>query len=130
MKDKIDIKNEKERIQRSIIKFWNVHYKSREEIEREEQEEADRKAREVFERLEAEAAADEAQKEAERMAAFQQAQYTEQVDERALYNETTGSFSGTYGQNDDVDEVTKGQIERILQEKNEAMRSLIEGTGK
>ncbi len=45
-----------------------------------------------------------------------------------LYNEKTGSYSGTYGQGE-VDGVNRGQIDRILHEKTEELRQLIEHGG-
>ena len=41
------------------------------------------------------------------------------------YNETTGSYSGLYGQSE-VDEVDRKQIEAILHEKTEALRDIID----
>jgi hypothetical protein len=118
MKDLIDERNEKERIHRSVIKFWNVNYitKSKEEMELE-------RAEEICGRLQAEAAADEAAKQAQIDAALQEVQAQD-------YNETTGSYSGAYGHNADlVDEVTKGQIDQILMEKTNALRSIIASEG-
>ncbi len=102
MKDIIDERNEKERIRKSIIKFWNVNYistpygdagaKEAQASEQKVQTEAPEKPRELEE----------------------------------LYNATTGSYSGAYGADGVQDEVTKGQIDKILQEKDEALRNLIE----
>ncbi len=103
MGDTIDKRNEKERISRSIIKFWNVNYiptpwEGKENVE--------------------EAAASE--KEAEKEAPERPREL------ESLYNATTGSYSGTYGAAKVSDEVIKGRINRILQEKDEALRNLIE----
>ncbi len=42
------------------------------------------------------------------------------------FNEATGSPSGDYGRQEIQDEVTKGQIDKILQEKSESLRHLID----
>lgn len=103
MGDRIDEKNEKERISRSIVKFWNVNYIPV------PQEETGTK----------EADAEKIQEEAH-------AQRSEAVDREALYNATTHAYSGEYGAAEVSDAVTKGQIDRILQEKEEVLRNLIE----
>lgn len=102
MRDRIDERNEKERISRSIVKYWNVNYVP------------------VIEEP------DEAAKE--------QALDGSTMDEGELlssvtdefYNKATKSYSGTYGLEKPEDEVTKGQIDRILQEKDEALRQLLD----
>lgn len=100
MKDIIDERNEKERISRSIIKYWNVNYvagtQETEHIEEMEQTQP------ILEEAEAD-------------------MYTEE-----MYNPTTGAYSGNYGHTAVKDEVTKGQIDRILKEKTEALSDLIE----
>ena len=70
MKDMIDKRNERERIARSIIKYWNVNYIPR-----------------------------------------------------------TQADSGKYGQEKDLDEVTKDQIDKILHEKAEHIHQLFENGG-
>lgn len=117
MRDRIDERNEKERISRSIVKFWNVNYVTKPA----EDEVLEDEAAKIIARLAKEAAEDEAAKQAEIDAAMEEARRKE-----ALYNATTGSFSGEYGMDAVDDEVTKGQIDKILQEKNEALRDLIE----
>lgn len=102
MKDIIDERDEKERIKKSIIKYWNVNYVPKpqaqeDSLNNEGQLNADAQG------------ADCDMAEAE-------------VDE--MYNVATGSYSGNYGKNE-VDEVTLGQIDKILQEKTEALRDLI-----
>lgn len=115
MKDIIDERDEKERISRSIIKYWNVNYVAKPT----EEEEAEK----ILKRLEEEAAADEAVKQAEIDAALEEARLREEA-----YNVTTGAYSGSYGRDEIKDEVTKGQIDKILQEKTEALRDLIKQT--
>jgi len=99
MRDIIDERNERERISKSIIKFWNVNYMPRQpEPEISVPQEAETQ-------LPQEAAAEETEE---------------------MYNKTTGSYSGSYGRQEVKDEVTKGQIEKILQEKSDSLRSLID----
>ena len=96
MKDLIDERNERERISRSIIKYWNVNYipKQPEPVESEKMEEE----QEVVESNES------------------------QLPSEEDYNYTTGAYSGVYVK----DEVTKGQIDKILHEKSENLRHLID----
>ena len=77
-------------------------------------------AQEIIDRLNREAAEDEARKQQE----IEQARLAAQ----ANFNETTGSFSGSYGA-DGADEVHRAQIDAILAEKDDAMRDLIEHSG-
>ncbi len=112
MKDLIDERNQREKMKNSIVKFWNVNYVDAETLKK-QQEEAEEEARLK--------ALEEAEKAAEMNRAYEEASHR-----RYDYNPTTGAYSGHYGQGD-VDEVTKGQIDKILQEKDEILRSLIEG---
>lgn len=104
MGDRIDERNEKERISRSIIKFWNVNYIPTPQVNREVAEDK----------------ADAAENQKEKVASEKPRELAE------LYNATTGSYSGAYGAEGVSDEVTKGRINRILREKDEALRNLIE----
>lgn len=113
MRDIIDERDEKERISKSIIKYWNVNY-----VPVPQQEDETQK---ILQQLEEEAVREEAAKRAEIDAALEAAKRRED-----LYNVTTGSYSGSYGSVEVQDEVTKGQIDKILQEKTEALRSIIE----
>ncbi|MGN0141804.1 MAG: hypothetical protein ACI4AD_06215 [Roseburia sp.] len=120
MKDLIDERNEKERMHNSIVKFWNVNY-----IPRTKEEQEMEKAEEILQRLEAEAEESEAKKQAQIEAALR-----EVAEQEENYNETTGSYSGSYGLNaDQVDNVTKGQIDQILMEKTNQLRSIIAQEG-
>lgn len=114
MKDIIDERNEKERIRKSIIKRWNVNYMplTPEQMAM-KQAEADRLAEEE----------NAAQQTGEVFAENREADSIED-----LYNATTGSYSGAYGRGE-VNEVTKGQIDKILQEKSDALRDLIAHEG-
>lgn len=118
MKDLIDERDEKEKIQRSIIKRWNVHYVTQEELEEEKaKNDSLKQAEEILARLRAEELEDEAKKQAEIEAARKQSEDN--------YNATTNSYSGLYGQSE-MDSVTKGQIEQILGEKDAHLRSVID----
>jgi hypothetical protein len=83
------------------VKFWNVNYIPA--PVKEEPEESD---------AEADVNIDETLAEEERM--------------ESSYNATTGSYSGEYGQHGPTDEVTKGQIEKILHEKTDAIQELFD----
>ena len=77
-------------------------------------------AQEIIDRLNREAAEDEARKQQE----IEQARLAAQ----ANFNESTGSYSGSYGAGG-ADGVHKAQIDAILAEKDDALRDLIEHTG-
>lgn len=131
MEDLIDKRNKKEKIARSIIKSWNVHYITEEELQakrdqeeqqqRQEEEkrrqEEQQRASEVLNRLKEEAAADEAAKQAEIQALLEQ---------QALYNPTTKSHSGAYGRQKVEDEDALAQINAILGEKEEAFEQQLQ----
>lgn len=111
--------NRKAEIKRSIIKYWNVNYIDAEALKRQEEE----KTMEVFKRLESEKAEDKAKKQAEIDQAYLEAEKETRKWMDDNYNETTGSFSGMYGQGT-VDDVTKDQVAMILNEKDAAIQSL------
>lgn len=109
MKDVIDIRDEKERISRSIIKSWNVNYVPRPVVEPEPEAEPG----------EQEAMAD----------GSLPGEQTDAAENPEDYNASTGAYSGAYGKEPVRDEVTKGQIDKILSEKSEALRGIIEQSG-
>lgn len=119
-RDLIAEKNRKEEIKRSVIKRWNVNYIDPEALRRQEEEAI---AMEIFNRLESEKAADEAKKQAEIDQAYLDAEEATRKWMDDNYNETTGSFSGMYGQGD-VDDVTKDQVAMILSEKDAAIQGM------
>ena len=45
------------------------------------------------------------------------------------YNKATNAYSGKYGPEKDLDEVTKDQIDKILHEKAEHIHQLFENGG-
>jgi len=130
MPDLIDIRDRKANVKSSVIKRWNVHFVTQEELdakkaamEAEEakaqeidldaiaaEEEELRRAQEVFERLEREAAADRAKELEEQRLAYQMAN-GELPDD--MYNSTTGSYSGAYGRRP-IDDETKAQLDEIM----------------
>lgn len=112
--------NKKAEIKRSVIKRWNVVYADPEE-EKCREEEA--KAMEIYERLERERMEDEAKKQAEIDLAYLEAEEATRKWMDDNYNESTGSFSGMYGQGE-VDEVTKDQVDLILHEKDAAIQGM------
>lgn len=124
MKDAIDKRNERERIARSIVKGWNVIYTSKEELERQREEEMFRlqkeeerkKADEILKRLEREAQEDEAKKAAELQAAIAQV-------------EVQGHKSNdTYGTTP-MDGVTQEKVEAILSDKERMLQEIIQNNG-
>ena len=103
MKDMIDKRNERERIARSIIKYWNVNYIPRTQADSGMQKQT----------AEAENAQDQ----------------TMDPNMQEDYNKATNAYSGKYGQEKDLDEVTKDQIDKILHEKAEHIHQLFENGG-
>lgn len=95
MGDAIDERNKREKIARSIVKFWNVNYTLPPQPDESE---------EILKRLEEEAKADEEAKWAEIDALVEKERLREEEEAK---NKGAGS---------PMDEVTEGQIERILYE--------------
>lgn len=120
MEDIIDQRNRKEQSAHSIIKRWNVHYTTQEEMEYQKQEEERREAQKIIDRLGAEAAADEAQKQADIEA------IREKLLNEELHNTSTNSYSGIYGHEQLTDEVTNTQIEQILKERENEFQQILE----
>ena len=129
MKDLIDERNKKEKMQNSILKWWNVHYMTPEELEEEQEKEHDpsvtgagsqdreeHDAKEIMENLERAAKEREAEKQREIEAAVMEAEEN--------FNPLTGSYSGSYGSGG-VDSEHEDQIAAILTEKDDALRDLI-----
>lgn len=107
MKDLIDERNERERIHNSIVKFWNVNYIP----------------------TPVEKPASEAESETAAAQPGSSAAPEAEIHE-GLFNESTGSYSGLYGADaENVDDVTRGQIDQILAEKDEYLREIIKSEG-
>lgn len=145
MKDLIQERNEREKMEHSIVKWWNVHYMTPEELRAAQQAEKQERVsvstqpgqemnesqqlqtaeeelhsvEEILEQLEHEAKKDEIRKREE----IEQAK----IEAESNYNQTTGAYSGVYGQTD-VNEKDDGQIQAILSEKDDALRDLIKKT--
>lgn len=150
MKDLIAERDKKEKMQQSIVKWWNVHYMTPEELEEEQAKEeglseenaqdesvvADVQPEMDAEREMKEEDTDEAQEIIDRLnraAEAKEAQMQQQIEEVRMetegkYNTATGSYSGAYGSGG-ADAVHQDQISAILAEKDDALRNLIEQTG-
>lgn len=120
MRDLIDERNRREKIQRSVIKRYNVHYITKEELERQQESEEERRAREALEHFEEEKAAKEEAKRLE----IQRAREERERLERERF-EASQLPSSQYGMKES-DEVTKEQVEAILDEKKSALDKVIE----
>lgn len=112
--DLIAKRDKKMKMDRSIIKGWNVHYQTLEEVEeaarakkREEEEEARKNAR----------------KHTQDLQDYDPDQNYDENEKELLtkdaYNPKTGSYSGHYGKKPVKDEGQKQQIHAILNEKPE-----------
>lgn len=116
--DLIAKRDRKEKMDRSIVKGWNVHIQTKEEIEEAEREkrmeEDEKKALEIYGRLMDEADQDEDIKRQEVESAKLEA---------GEYNATTGSYSGGYGKKPVESEDAKRQIDAILSEKSDVFGS-------
>ena len=111
--DLIAKRDRKIKMDRSIVKFWNVHYQTLEEVEE-------------AERLKKQKEEEEARKNAERLAkeeAQESEMHAQQEDKKKqmteAYNPKTGAYSRHYGKNPVRDEDQKQQIHAILNEKPE-----------
>lgn len=114
--DLIAKRDKKIKMDRSIIKGWNVHYQTLEEVE------AEARARKQKQD-------EEAQKNAEHLSeetgeSNQRQQTEKKVSRRDEgYNAKTGAYSGHYGKQPVQDEGQKKQIHAILNEKPEPFES-------
>lgn len=104
--DLIAKRDKKIKMDRSIVKGWNVHYQTLEEVE-----EAAR-AKKLKEE-------EEARKEAEKEAGHRTNEGSDGKSQKDAYNAKTGSYSGHYGKKPVQDEGQKQQIDSILNEKPE-----------
>ena len=149
MKDLIAERDKKEKMLRSVIKRWNVHYMTQQEAEEEEKRklgksqnksvpeseenefdtetamadmdpEQARMAQEIIDRLNSEAMEDEAKKQKE----IEEAKVMSDYEDSDSYNEATNAYSGEYGKGT-VDEENKDQIEKILAERGDRVRDAI-----
>ena len=126
MKDLIEERNRRERMQNSIIKWWNVRMvpaTKKKDAFAGLSEEEKKAAKNIIARLDAEAAEDEAVKAKEVEEAAK-----ERDQKEAAYNAATGSYSGAYGTKPVEDDAAKDQIDKILKEKDEAFHKNLENT--
>ncbi len=151
MKDLIAERDKKQKMQKSIVKWWNVHYMTPEELTEEQKKEdvssfsqtedvsVPSDNGEMIQEPVEEAATeviDEAQEIIDRLnreAAEDEARKQAEIDQARLaaeanYNETTGAYSGEYGASGASGE-HKEKIDAILAEKDDALRDLIQRTG-
>ncbi|MDE7063835.1 MAG: hypothetical protein K2O73_11430 [Lachnospiraceae bacterium] len=136
MEDLIDKRNRKQKIAQSVVKRWNVHYMTEEEVRAQQtqmqgqsQEQVQPQgeeipASEILERLQAEAEAGEAKKKAELERLIEQ----QEEEDARNYNPLTGAFSGAYGRQKVEDEATQEQIDAILGAKKEAFEEHLQKT--
>ena len=121
-RDLIAERDEKNRLDSSVVKWWRVNYIDQAKMKQlEEEGETLRLALEISARLEAEAAADEAIKQAEIDRILAE---TEAADAEA-FNATTGTFSGRYGKNVTLDEEGMNQVESILNQKQSDIQKIV-----
>lgn len=120
MRDLIDERNRREKIKSSVIKRYNVHYITQEELERQQETEEDKRVRETMEHLQSKGAAEEEAKKLE----IQRAREERERLERAMF-EASQPPSSKYGMKES-DEVTKEQVQAILEEKKSALNKFIE----
>lgn len=152
MKDLIAERDKKQKMQKSIVKWWNVHYMTPEELAEEQKKEeasalsqaehvsapsdsSDDRTTEPSAAKDAERETDEAQEILERLGREteeNEARKREEIAQvrlaaEANFNEATGAYSGGYGASG-ASEEHKEKIDAILAEKDDALRSLIEST--
>ncbi len=129
-------------MRKSVVKWWNVHYMTPEELEMEQAKEADDDQREAkgvgapcansadvaggpWEQLAPLPEYGGASPEDEERGRGEVGQASAGAEAGYDYNEATGAYSGTYGRRDGDDEHQE-RIDAILAEKDEALRDLIE----
>lgn len=154
MKDLIAERDKKLKIQKSIVKWWNVHYMTPEELAEEQEKEvasassqtagdsapSDNADGQMIQELEKENAADDEEEtvqeildrlshEAEEDEARKREEIAQaRLEAEANFNEATSAYSGGYGASG-ADGEHKEKIDAILAEKDDALRDLIQRTG-
>ena len=111
MRDLIDERNRREKLKNSIIKGYNVHYVTQEELARQKEEEERKRQQEAAERLRLEEAAKKVALELERR--------------REMEQQAKMPPSSRYGTNETDNPVTKEQINAILAEKRQKLDKVI-----
>lgn len=102
MKDLIDERNRREKMQKSIVKYWNVNYSP-----------VTTNSQEVQAGMEDDLVAETAENQMN-LGMSGDAAFENSADWESSYEE---------------DEVTRGQIDRILHEKSDAIRNIVENNG-
>ena len=116
MRDLIDERNRREKLKNSIIKGYNVHYVTQEELARQKEEEERKRQQEAAERLRLEEAAKKVALELERR---------REMEQRELLEQAKMPPSSRYGTNETDNPVTKEQINAILAEKRQKLDKVI-----
>ncbi len=109
-------------MQNSILKWWNVHYMTPEELEEEQEKDHDPSVTGTGHQSDS--------KQNKQAANGPEANMQSETENAVMdaeedFNSTTGSYSGGYGK-DGADPEYEDQIASILMEKDDALRSLIE----
>lgn len=114
--DLIAIRDKKIKMDRSIVKGWNVHYQTLEEVEA---------ATRLKQQEEAQAQQDSQEPEEEEMDEEERHRAEKEAIQliEGAYNHKTGSYSGYYGSQPFHDEEKKQQVYDILNEKPDAFSS-------
>lgn len=128
--DLIAKRDKKRKMDDSIIKGWNVHYQTLQEVEEEALLKKEKAEKEKARREEAEKEAA-GRKEAEREDLGQDAREDGVAEDgqdgleqsEKAYNKKTGAYSGHYGKKPVQDEEAKNKINAILTEKPDAYSS-------
>ncbi len=109
--DLIAIRDKKRKMDSSIVKGWNVHYQTLEEVEE-------------LERLKKQKEREDQQKAARDDEEDEDSDEDHRGDQKS-YNKKTGSYSGLYGKKPVKDADKKQQIDSILYEKPDAYDSAL-----
>ena len=121
-RDLIAERDEKNRLDSSVVKWWRVNYIDQATMkQQEEEDESMRLALEISARLEAEAAADEAIKQGE----IDRVLAETEAAEAEAFNATTGTFSGRYGKIVTLDEEGMNQVKSILNQKQSEIQKIV-----
>ena len=139
-KDLIDERDEYIKLHSAVIKWWQIHYLTREErnylLEEERRlqkitEQPEKKsedllrAEEVIARLQREKEEDDEIKQDEINKALAKGDLLNESN----YNAATGSYSGAYGQNVTLDKEGLNQVDSILKEKGNSVEALLASMG-
>lgn len=110
--DLIAIRDKKRKMDSSIVKGWNVHYQTLEEVEEQE-------------RLKKQKEREEQAKAAGETEESEDSDEVHLEDKKEAFNRKTGSYSGNYGKKPVKDAEKKHQIDAILSDKPDAYKSAL-----